>query len=204
MSRTWRTPASAGVLSLATYSTEERIAISTAPRAIPGPAIRPPAVAGKFYPGEAAELTRMVNEMLPGQVTAEPWPAAMVPHAGLIYSGRIAADVLRRIKIPETVIVLGPKHTPHGMEWSVAPQQAWAIPGGIVHSDPELARELTQAIPGLELTEMEGSDRCCGSAGIYNITHPDMSQHLLKEKMQSIAATTSDARTISKTRRRTS
>jgi AmmeMemoRadiSam system protein B/AmmeMemoRadiSam system protein A len=146
-----RTPASAGVLSLATYSTERRIAISTAPRAVPGPAIRPAAVAGKFYPGEAAELTRMVDGMLRGDVTAAPWPAAMVPHAGLIYSGRIAADVLKRIKIPETVIVLGPKHTPHGMEWAVAPQQAWSIPGGIVHSDPELARELTQAIPGLEL-----------------------------------------------------
>ena len=40
---------------------------------------------------------------------------------------------------------------------------------------------------------MEGSDRCCGSAGIYNITHPGMSQHLLKEKMQTVAATTAEA-----------
>ncbi|MGH7810464.1 MAG: heterodisulfide reductase-related iron-sulfur binding cluster, partial [Candidatus Binatia bacterium] len=34
---------------------------------------------------------------------------------------------------------------------------------------------------------------CCGSAGIYNITHPGMSQHLLKEKMQSVTATNADA-----------
>ena len=54
-------------------------------------------------------------------------------------------------------------------------------------------RSLLQAIPGLQLKEMEGSDRCCGSAGIYNITHPAMSQHLLKEKMQSVAATTAEA-----------
>jgi glycolate oxidase iron-sulfur subunit len=40
---------------------------------------------------------------------------------------------------------------------------------------------------------MEGSDRCCGSAGIYNLTHPDMSQQLLKEKMQSVAATKAEA-----------
>ncbi len=57
--------------------------------------------------------------------------------------------------------------------------------GQRVRSQP---RKLLNAIPGVKLLEMEGSDRCCGSAGIYNITHPDMSQHLLKEKMQSIAA----------------
>jgi glycolate oxidase iron-sulfur subunit len=50
-------------------------------------------------------------------------------------------------------------------------------------------RQLLQAIPGIKLTEMEGPDRCCASAGIYNVTHPQMSQHLLKEKMQSIAQT---------------
>jgi glycolate oxidase iron-sulfur subunit len=40
---------------------------------------------------------------------------------------------------------------------------------------------------------MEGSERCCGSAGIYNITHPSMSQHLLKEKMQAVTAANADA-----------
>ena len=58
--------------------------------------------------------------------------------------------------------------------------------GQRVRSQP---RKLLKAIPGLQLKEMEGSDRCCGSAGIYNITHPGMSQHLLKEKMQFIAST---------------
>jgi glycolate oxidase iron-sulfur subunit len=54
-------------------------------------------------------------------------------------------------------------------------------------------RKLLQSIPGLELVEMEAADRCCGSAGIYNVTHGEMSQHLLKEKMQSIAATKAQA-----------
>ncbi|MGH7873514.1 MAG: (Fe-S)-binding protein, partial [Candidatus Binatia bacterium] len=58
--------------------------------------------------------------------------------------------------------------------------------GQRIRSQP---RKLLQAIPGLKLVEMEDADRCCGSAGIYNITHPDMSQHLLKEKMQSVADT---------------
>jgi glycolate oxidase iron-sulfur subunit len=40
---------------------------------------------------------------------------------------------------------------------------------------------------------MEGADRCCGSAGIYNLTHGGMSQQLLQEKMQSVAATHAEA-----------
>jgi Fe-S oxidoreductase len=54
-------------------------------------------------------------------------------------------------------------------------------------------RQLLQAIPGLKLIEMEGADRCCGSAGIYNLTHAGMSQHLLKEKMDAVAATGAEA-----------
>ena len=54
-------------------------------------------------------------------------------------------------------------------------------------------RELLQAIPGLKLVEMDGSDRCCGSAGIYNLTHAGMSQQLLKEKMQTVGAANADA-----------
>jgi AmmeMemoRadiSam system protein B len=75
----------------------------------------------------------------------------MVPHAGLIYSGQLAAEVLRRVEIPETVIVIGPKHTRHGVEWAVAPHEAWQIPGATIPSDPELAKTLCDAIPGLML-----------------------------------------------------
>jgi glycolate oxidase iron-sulfur subunit len=54
-------------------------------------------------------------------------------------------------------------------------------------------RALLAAIPGLRVVEMEASDRCCGSAGIYNLTHPEMSQELLREKMGSIGATAAEA-----------
>jgi AmmeMemoRadiSam system protein B len=75
----------------------------------------------------------------------------MVPHAGLKFSGAIAAAVLSRVQIPRTVLVIGPKHTPAGMDWAVAPQQTWELPGGSVESDFMLARQLCQAIPGLEM-----------------------------------------------------
>jgi glycolate oxidase iron-sulfur subunit len=74
-----------------------------------------------------------------------------------------------------TVTYQDPCHLAHGQK---------------IRSQP---RHLLQAIPGLKLIEMEGADRCCGSAGIYNMTHASMSQHLLKEKMQSVGATTAEA-----------
>ena len=47
----------------------------------------------------------------------------------------------------------------------------------------EQPRSLLKRIPGLELVEIEESDWCCGSAGIYNITQPEMANRLLERKM---------------------
>jgi Fe-S oxidoreductase len=53
-------------------------------------------------------------------------------------------------------------------------------------------RELLLSIPGLELVEMNDSDRCCGSAGIYNIVQPGMSMQVLDAKMEHVLATGTD------------
>jgi glycolate oxidase iron-sulfur subunit len=50
-------------------------------------------------------------------------------------------------------------------------------------------REVLKAIPGLELVELPESTWCCGSAGIYNITQPEMSQQLLDRKLEHIDET---------------
>ncbi len=50
-------------------------------------------------------------------------------------------------------------------------------------------REMLRAIPGLEFVELPEATWCCGSAGIYNITQPEMSMALLERKMKHIAAT---------------
>jgi AmmeMemoRadiSam system protein B len=115
--------------------------------------VRPPAVAGGFYPGSPAEIDRTLDELFTPAATAEPvaWPAAIVPHAGWVYSGRLAAAVLRRLKIPPRVIVLCPKHRPGGADWAVAPHARWDFPGGSLPGDPELAQRLAQGITGLEL-----------------------------------------------------
>ena len=144
-------PAQASVFSLAATTNAQRVQVSTLPRSVRGPAVRPPAVAGTFYEADPDALAATVDRLLAGERRQEAYPAAMVPHAGLRFSGHVAAKVLQRLHIPATVIVIGPKHTPFGVDWAVAPQQTWALPGLEVASDFMLARRLCQAIAGLEM-----------------------------------------------------
>jgi AmmeMemoRadiSam system protein B len=74
-----------------------------------------------------------------------------VPHAGLIYSGRVAADVWRRTRLPERVLIIGPKHTHHGVDWAVAPHESWSLPGGSIAADPELAALLSERVAGWQI-----------------------------------------------------
>jgi glycolate oxidase iron-sulfur subunit len=50
-------------------------------------------------------------------------------------------------------------------------------------------RKLLAAVPGLDLVELKELEVCCGSAGIYNVAHNDMSEKLLAGKMRQIDAT---------------
>lgn len=53
-------------------------------------------------------------------------------------------------------------------------------------------RELLKQIPGIELIEMQSPDRCCGSAGVYNLMQVDSADEILDTRMQDIAATNAD------------
>lgn len=145
-------PESAGIFSFAVQTNEPTITVVNAPQPVAGPEQRPAAVAGKFYPADAAELSKMVHGFLAdGKGQPSKCTVIMVPHAGLIYSGGVAGAVFAKTQIPDSVIVIGPKHTRNGVEWAVAPNKSWAIPGGEVAADPELAAQLVQAIPGLKM-----------------------------------------------------
>ena len=64
----------------------------------------------------------------------------------------------------------------------------------LVHAQriKEQPRKLMRAIPGMELVEMPGSDRCCGAAGIYNIVQRELSMRLLESKMRDVASVDAD------------
>jgi len=53
-------------------------------------------------------------------------------------------------------------------------------------------RRLLQMIPGIELIDHEDPTGCCGAAGIYNLTHREMSQQVLERKMRALAAADPD------------
>ncbi|HEU5061246.1 MAG TPA: AmmeMemoRadiSam system protein B [Kofleriaceae bacterium] len=115
--------------------------------------LRPPAVAGRFYPGDAAELAREVEQHLSaGRAAAGSAPAPalalMAPHAGYMYSGGVAGQVFARVAIPERVVVMGPNHTGRGERVSVVPAGAYQVPGGSVPIDSELAEAILDEVPG--------------------------------------------------------
>jgi glycolate oxidase iron-sulfur subunit len=58
--------------------------------------------------------------------------------------------------------------------------------GQQVRAEP---RALLRAVPGLELTELAEAEMCCGSAGIYNLSEPEMAHRLLERKLARVAAT---------------
>ncbi len=65
--------------------------------------------------------------------------AAVVPHAGYIYSGPVAAHVYRAVStvVPEHIVVAGPNHTGYGAAVSVWPEGVWETPLGDVPVDAE-------------------------------------------------------------------
>ena len=115
---------------------------------------RRPAVAGMFYPADPQRIEESVDAWLASPPAArQNWRAALVPHAGWIYSGRIAAAVLSRIEFPATAIILCPKHRSGGAVCAVAPWSRWMFPGGSVDVDVELSERLAADVSGLELDD---------------------------------------------------
>jgi AmmeMemoRadiSam system radical SAM enzyme/AmmeMemoRadiSam system protein B/AmmeMemoRadiSam system protein A len=142
-----RTP----IYSAVVHSSRAAVEYRSKPAAVIGTRVRPPARSGQFYPTDPVELAQIVNLCLDQHTERKHAAAILVPHAALAYSGKIAGRVFQRVRIPKTVIVLGPKHTSEGVEWAIAPQEHWQIPGHQIPNDPRLAQRLVQAISGLEL-----------------------------------------------------
>jgi len=106
--------------------------------------MRLPAVAGQFYPGSKAELEHQLDSMLHPEKEL-PFLGAVVPHAGYIYSGQVAAEVYSRLPKAETYVIIGPNH--HGLGSPVAlSRESWRTPLGVVEPDLELADMLAGSI----------------------------------------------------------
>ncbi|HYA73442.1 MAG TPA: AmmeMemoRadiSam system protein B [Roseiarcus sp.] len=112
--------------------------------------VHPAQVAGLFYPGEAAALAAKIDAAF-AAAPASPFRAKMivVPHAGIDYSGAVAAQALRALDLTDglrRVVILGPNHR---MPWrgvAVHPATAWSTPLGLA----PVAGEALRAILPLE------------------------------------------------------
>lgn len=115
--------------------------------------VRPPVVAGQFYSGSARELGREVGALFSSTAGGAATPASgvMLPHAGYVYSGAVAAAVLARVEVPPRVVLLGPNHTGLGFGAAIDPHDAWDTPAGRVAVDRDFIELLLGAAPSLEL-----------------------------------------------------
>ena len=99
-----------------------------------------PAVAGQFYSGAASSLSKEVEGLIDRNAREVIDAIGVVsPHAGYIYSGRVAGAVLSSIAPRPHYIIMGPNHTGMGERFSVSGASFWRTPLGDVEIDTELA-----------------------------------------------------------------
>jgi MEMO1 family protein len=112
--------------------------------------VRPAAVAGSFYPGNAQALRAELEELLGGVEDCAPrlgFPKALiVPHAGYMYSGGVAARAYDELSaargVVRRVVLLGPVHRVPVRGLAVPSVDAFATPAGEVRVDREALRSL--------------------------------------------------------------
>jgi AmmeMemoRadiSam system protein B len=126
--------------------------------------VRAPVVAGSFYPGEPGALTRLIGECYrhplgPGRF---PSPAKtsvegklfglVVPHAGFLCSGPVAAHAYQRLAENGFgwTLLVGPNHTGRGAPFSMMTTGSWATPLGLLPIAEEEGRSFLADIPDLK------------------------------------------------------
>lgn len=120
--------------------------------------MRYPAVAGSFYPENENALKKQIEECFlhklgPGEIPTykkggKKIKGCVVPHAGYVYSGPVAAHVYSALAndgFPETFIIIGPNHTGYGNGVAVT-TESFNTPLGDVCVDKDLAKELLDTI----------------------------------------------------------
>ena len=113
--------------------------------------IRKACVSGLFYESNPNHLRENIESMLSEfkeTGTLSNIFAGIVPHAGYVYSGKTACytfNEIRKNKLPDTFIIIGPNHTGHGTKIDVCDYEKWETPLGLVDVDIEFIQELLNA-----------------------------------------------------------
>jgi len=120
--------------------------------------IRPPAVAGSFYPADANELRSNINNMIkkaPETSVKGKIIAVISPHAGYQYSGQVSTDMYKILKNEKfnIVCVIAPSHREAFNGVSIYPGEGYQTPLGVVNIDKKLAEKLTKESPFIKFSE---------------------------------------------------
>jgi AmmeMemoRadiSam system protein B len=122
---------------------------------------REPVVAGHFYEKKKNLLEKQIKLLLPQEKQKIKVKGIVSPHAGYMYSGKVAAEVYASIEIPELCIIMGPNHTGLGHPFSIYSEGIWNTPFGDVEIDEKFANELIKnsnlLIPDITAHEEEHS-----------------------------------------------
>jgi MEMO1 family protein len=113
--------------------------------------VRPPAVAGRFYPDQPDLLTEQVALYCaapPGSARRKAL-ACLVPHAGYRFSGHVAGALYAQLELPRDFLLIGPRHYPRGQAQAIVSEGFWQTPLGRAEIDTALAVELKRACPAL-------------------------------------------------------
>ena len=105
---------------------------------------RMPAVANMFYPGDKSRLEEQLNVFVKPVPEPKGVLAAISPHAGYMYSGGVAGAVFSQIRVPDTVVILGPNHRGLGATVAVNTSGVWDMPLGPVPINEALAEAILQ------------------------------------------------------------
>jgi AmmeMemoRadiSam system protein B len=103
---------------------------------------RIPAVANMFYPGDKGRLEDQLRAFVKPVSEPKEVLAAISPHAGYVYSGKVAGAVFSKIRIPATVVLLGPNHRGMGAQVALPSSGTWEMPLGPVSIHEDLAQAI--------------------------------------------------------------
>jgi len=104
--------------------------------------IREPVVSGKFYPSNPEKIKQSIDDFHIEVSSKTSARGIILPHAGYMYSGKVAATTVAKVSPRKTLLILGPNHTGYGKDFALYAQGAWKVPGGALGIDEMLAQKI--------------------------------------------------------------
>ena len=101
--------------------------------------LRKPSVSGQFYPSDPGILLGLIASFAVKVAQKQDVIGCLLPHAGYVYSGKVATQTISGVNIKDTVILLGPNHSGNGSDFSLMSQGYWQTPLGNIEIDSQLA-----------------------------------------------------------------